>query len=129
MAGTGYYIAAAQDGTLSIRRGTAGDRVKGAILMTLLTLNGEIPGRFLKGSDIPRFVFEPQTDVLPMQISIALQEALSILVPDVAVDGVQYNVDEENDHMGIVTVYYHWRTAPGQEQRFDVSLTMWGVKE
>lgn len=130
MAGTtGYYMAAASDGTLSFRRGTPGDRVKSAILMTLLTLKGEIPGRNHKGSAIPSFLFEPQSDILPMQISIALQEALALLVPEIMVTGVEYNEDDENENLGVITVYYQWRLSPGVYERYDVSLKMWGVQE
>lgn len=115
--GVGFYISPSKDGPIYFEKGTAYNRLEGKIIMTVLTIMGEIPGRPSKGSDVMKLVFEPDKEAIRYQLGITITEALERLVPEIIPLGVEASYDEDESHVVSVIVRFYIRSDVSKEAK------------
>lgn len=123
----GYAFFQANDGTVTFGRATARDRVRSKILFVLLSMTREVPAlRLDKGSDVPKFIHEPNDEVLGMQLNVEVSKAVAAQIPEIRLVAVQVNKGED-PNASYINVVYRFTDEIAEEDRLEVPLSMWGV--
>lgn len=124
----GYSIYQANDRRVTFGRATLRDRTRGKILYLMTTMERETPALNLnKGSEIPKFIHEPNDDILGMQLNVALSKAVAALIPEIHLVSVTVDRNVDNDHAAYIKVIYRFTEDITEEDRFSVPLSLWGV--
>lgn len=120
---------ASREGFVTFGRATERDRVRGKLLFLLTSMRREVPALNLnKGSDVPKFVHEPNDEVLGTQLTVELSKAIAEQVPEIRLVAVQVNRDpDEDENAAYINVVYRFKKDMSEEDRFQVPLSMWGV--
>ncbi len=82
------------------------EQIKSNLINLLLTQKGERPFQPTFGCDIPRVLFESNTDSNLAEIHAIIQTAVELWLPFVRIDEVHLNKSATDEHSVSVTVDY-----------------------
>lgn len=124
----GYAVRMTNDGVVSFVRASERDRIRGKILCMVTIIERELPSsKLLKGTQIPELIHEPNDDVLGAQLMLCITKAAPVCIPEIIITGVYLDKDGNEEHVARVLIVYRMRDSVGEEDRYGVPLSTWGI--